>query len=187
MKQGYAFQGYEKEKMARALGVDLPISLKHSTMVCNAVKGKSVQRAKVILTEAIEKKKAIPFTRYNKDKGHKTGIGPGRFVPDTCIEILKIINSAESNGYQKNLGDMKIIHICAQKASAPWHHGRQRRRQMKRAHIEVVVAQEEAKTKKKEVKKEAPQKEVKQETVKKPEVKEKATKQKEEAKAENKK
>ncbi len=159
MKQGYAFQGFEKEKMARALGKDLPISMKHASMVCQAIKGKKVQRARDILTDSIELKKAIPFTRFNRDKGHKPKIGPGRYVPKTCIEILKVLNSAESNGNQKSLGDMMIIHACAHKASSPWHFGRWRRRQMKRSHIEIIVA--ETKTKKEEKTDVAPKKEIK--------------------------
>ena len=141
MKQGYAFQKFDSEKMARALGKDLPISVKHATMVCNAIRGKPIQRARNILADAIGLKKAIPFTRFNMDRGHKPKIGPGRYVVNTCTEILKILNSAEANGHQKNLDNMKIIHVCAHKASKPWHYGRQRRRQMKRAHIEIVVAE----------------------------------------------
>lgn len=143
MKQGYAFQGFEPEKMARALGKDLPISAKHATMVCNAIRGKRIERARTILEEAIALKKAIKFTRFNFDRGHKTKIGPGRYVVGTCSEILKILNSAESNGHQKNLENMAVLHICAHKASKPWHYGRQRRRQMKRAHIEIVVAEKQ--------------------------------------------
>ena len=133
--------------MARALGKDLPISVKHATMVCNAIRGKSVERAKVILEEAIGLKKAIKFTRFNFDRGHKTKIGPGRYPVKTCTEIMRILKSAEANGHQKNLSTMVIVHVCAHKASKPWHYGRQRRRQMKRAHIEIAVA-EKAKEKK---------------------------------------
>ena len=141
MKQGYAFQGFENERMARALGRDLPISVKHASMVCNAIRGKSIERARTILSEAITMKKAIPFTRFNMDRGHKRKIGPGRYVVNTCLEIMKTLNSAEANGHQKNLGKMRILHACAHKASRPWHYGRQRRRQMKRSHIEIVVGE----------------------------------------------
>jgi len=143
MRQGYAFQGFEKEKMARALGRDLPISVKNATMVCNAIRNKSIQRAKKILQESIEMKKAIPFTRYNFDRGHKKKIGPGKYCVSTCAEILKILNSAEANGHQKNLENMYIVHACSHRASKPWHYGRKRRRQMKRAHIEIVVAEKQ--------------------------------------------
>ena len=145
MRQGYAFQGFEKEKMARALGKDLPISVKHATMVCNAIRGKGIERARAILEDAMNLKKAIKFTRFNMDRGHKRKIGPGRFVPKTCGEIAKVLKSAESNGHQKNLSNMRIVHICAHRASKPWHYGRQRRRQMKRSHIEIVLAEKQEK------------------------------------------
>jgi len=137
----YAFQGYIKETMARAFGSDLPISWKTATMICNAIRNKSLQEAKDFLNAVIQKKKAVKMTRYNFDRGHKKGIGPGRFPVKASKEILKIIESAEANARQKNLTDLQLKHICVHRASKPWHYGRQRRRQMKRAHVEVVIAQ----------------------------------------------
>ncbi len=151
--------------MAKALGRDLAISTKHSAMICNAIKGKSVERARTILTEAINLKKAIPFTRFNSDRGHKSKIGPGRFPVKTCSGILKVLNSAEANGHQKNLSNMHVVHACAHLASKPMHFGRWRRREMKRSHIEIVLSAKEEKTKqekkpeKAEGKKELPEKE----------------------------
>ncbi len=140
MTMKYAFQGYDKENMARALGASLPISAKHSEMVCNYIRGKSVERAKKMLEEVIAMEKAVPMTRHNFDRGHKTKIGPGRYPIKTCEEILMILKSAEKNAQQKNISDPIVLHICAHKAAKPWHYGRKRRRQMKRAHIEIVLA-----------------------------------------------
>lgn len=143
----YAFQGFDKEKMAKAAGLDLPISFKNGTMVCNAVRGKSVVRAKKILNDAINMKMAIKFTRYNWNRGHKKGIGSGKYPVKTCKEILAIIESAEANAHQKNLGtELNIRHICVHNAARPFRYGRQRRRKMKRSHVEVVL--EEIKEKK---------------------------------------
>lgn len=138
----YAFQGFKKEKMARAFGSDLPISWKTATMVCNAIRNKPLENAKKLLNEVIEKKRAIPFTRYNFDRGHKKCIGPGRFPVKASREILRIIESAEANAHQKNISNLILKHVCVHRASKPWHYGRQRRRQMKRANVEVVLAQE---------------------------------------------
>ncbi len=137
----YAFQGFRKEKMARAFGLDLPISWKTAIMVCNVLRNKPLDDAKKLLNEVIKKKKAIPVTKYNFDRGHKKGIGPGRFPVKAGREILKIIESAEANAHQKNIENLILKHICVHRASKPWHYGRQRRRQMKRAHVEVVLAQ----------------------------------------------
>ncbi|MBT3463440.1 hypothetical protein HN451_00510, partial [archaeon] len=68
--------------------------------------------------------------------------------------ILKIIKSAESNALNKglNTNDLVITHICAHKASTPYHSGRQRRRKMKRSHIEVVVKEQKVEKKEKTTK-----------------------------------
>ncbi len=150
----YAFQGFEKEKMARAVSLDLPISMKNATMVCNAVRGKHINRAKKILGEAIEKKIAIKFTRFNKDRGHKTGMGPGKYPVKTCTKILGVIKSAEANAHQKNLGSELVIrHICVHTASRPYRFGRARRRKMKRSHLEVVLEEVKQEPEQKEGKK----------------------------------
>jgi hypothetical protein len=39
-----------------------------------------------------------------------------------------------------------IVHICAHRAATPLHQGRQRRRAMKRTHIELVLKEMEVKS-----------------------------------------
>ncbi len=168
MAHKYSFQKYDAEKMARALGRDLPISAKHSIEIANSIRGKSVTRAKRILEGIISLKKPIRYTRFNKDLGHKKGIGAGRYPVKTAENILTIVESAESNAKEKGISNPTIIHIAANRASAQWHYGRQRRRKMKRSHIEIVVSagrdvKAEAKEAKKAVKKEAPKEEKKAE------------------------
>ena len=82
--KGYTFRNYEKENMARAIGMVLPISFKQSVEICSFIKNKSITDAKKALNNAIEKKAAIPFRRYNWDLGHKRKIGPGRY-PELAI------------------------------------------------------------------------------------------------------
>ena len=135
--------------MAIAIGRDLPISTKNATEVCKRVRGKSIERAKKILQDAIEMKLAIPMTRFNIDRGHKKIVGPGRYLPKTCMEILRIIKLAEANAHQKNLDSLVLRHINAHKAATPHHYGRHRGRKMKRSHIEVVVEKVEKKEKSK--------------------------------------
>ncbi len=145
----YAFQGFDNETMAKAVGLDLPISAKNSTMVCKAIRGKRIERAKKILNDAINMKVAIEFTRYNKDRGHKPGMGPGRYPIKTCEEILSILENAEANAHQKNLGSELVVrHVCAHLASRPFRYGRKRRRKAKRSHIEIVLEAKKEKTEK---------------------------------------
>jgi len=148
MTYNYSFQKYEKEKMARAVGLDLPISRKHSVEIINKLKNKTTTRAKKILEGIIAIETPIQYTRFNRDLGHKKGIGPGRFPSKTAENILKIINSVEKNANTKGLSNPTIVHMSANKAAAQWHYGRKKRRKMKRSHIEIVVASADIKEKK---------------------------------------
>ena len=87
--------------------------------------------------------------------GHKSGIAAGRFPQKTTNQIIRLLDEVETNAQNKglNVDDLYISHVCAHKASAPWHYGRQRRRKMKRTHVEIVVEEKEEKKKQKEEKK----------------------------------
>lgn len=143
----YAFSMYNKELMARAVGRDLSISKKHSVEICKWIRNKSLPRAKKMLEDAILLKRAIPFTKFNWNVGHRHGIGPGRYPQKAAKEILRTLKSAEANAQLKglNTGNLFIIHINAQKAPSPLHYGRQRGRHMKRTHIEIVLQEKAAK------------------------------------------
>ena len=165
----YAFSAYNKELMARAVGRDLSISKKQSVEICKWIRYKSTSRAKRILEDAIKMERAIPYTRFNWNVGHRPGMGPGRYPIKASTEILALIKSAEANAQLKglNTGNLHIVHINAQKAPTPHHYGRQRGTKMKRTHIEVVLQERaekktEEKTKKPKAQKEEKQKEEKQ-------------------------
>ena len=168
------------ENCAKAVGMALPISRKQSIMVCNFIRNKNVKLAKKLLAEVIDLKRAVPFTRFNDDMGHKAGMAAGRYPVKACKNILKIVESAEANAQFKGLStaDLTIRHASAQKGPDTWHYGRHIRRRAKRTHIEIVL--EEKKTAKKEVKKAKAKKpeakEAKPEIKEKPAVKKAATK-----------
>jgi large subunit ribosomal protein L22 len=136
------------ENMAKASGRNLSISTKHSVEICNNIRGKSLQKAKALLEKVIKKESPIKMTRYMKDTAHKRGIGAGRYPINATKGILSILESAEANAQNKGLStkDMVLFHISAHKASTPWHYGRQRRRKMKRTHIQVVLMESKKKT-----------------------------------------
>lgn len=136
----------EKEHIARVIGKDLPVSTKQSIEICNFIRGKNLQKAKTMLDSVISEKIAVPFTRFNKDMGHKKGkIAAGRFPIKTSKHVLKLLNSLEINAQNKGLDTnaLFIKTIIANKASTPWHYGRQRRRKMKRTHLEIIVEEKE--------------------------------------------
>ena len=157
--KGYTFQQYNKEHMARAIGMSLPISFKQSVEVCSYIEGKSTSDVKKLLQNVIEHKAAIPFKRFNRDLGHKKGIGPARYPEKTSGELIKLIESVEANAQFKglNTSNLVITHISAHRPGKAWHYGRKSRRVMKRTNVEVVVeekAKKEIKEKKEKGKKE---------------------------------
>ena len=152
--KGYTFKNYNQEHMARAVGMALPVSFKHSFEICNFIKNKNVSDAKKILQNVIEKKTAVPFRRYNLDLGHKKKIGPGRYPERASKQFIKLIETVEANAQFKglNTSNLVIAHISSHKAAKSWHYGRKSRRRMKRTNVEIVV---EEKSKKTDDKKEA--------------------------------
>lgn len=141
MANRYSTKDYNKENMARALGISLPISFKQSIEICNFIRNKDVNYAKGVLSEVIDHKRAIPFKRFNKDMGHKKRVGPGRYPKKASTEILNLINHVEANAQFKglNTANLVITHINANKGSKVMHFGRKRSREAKRTNIEIAV------------------------------------------------
>ena len=101
----------------------------------------------------MEKKKAIPFRRYDSGLSHKKEVGPGRFPFNSSREIFELIESAEANAQFKglNTSNLVVVHATSNKAGRSMHFGRKSRRVMKRTNVEIVL--EEKKEKKEEAKK----------------------------------
>ncbi|MBR9691213.1 50S ribosomal protein L22, partial [Candidatus Woesearchaeota archaeon] len=135
-----------QEHMAKATGRSLPISPKQSVEICNFIRNKNLQRAKKILDDVILEKIPVPYKRYNRSIGHKTGkLSVGRYPIKACKQILSILKSAESNAQTKglNTSNLVITSLIANKGSKQYRYGRQRGRRMKRTHIEVVLEEKE--------------------------------------------
>lgn len=128
------------ENCAKAMGVGLPISFKQSLMVCQAIRGLPISKAKQILINAIDLKTAIPFTRFTNGLGHKPGMAAGRFAVKTCAHILSILSNAEANAQFKGLstGNLVVKHVCAKQGPNTMRYGRHHR-QAKRTHVEIVL------------------------------------------------
>ena len=159
----YATPTYEKEHMARAVAVNLPISTKHSVEVCRSLRGKTLARAKAFLNQVIKMKEAVPMRRYHHELAHKTGVGPGRYPVKVSLEILRLLESAESNAQFKGLNTAHLVvdHICAHKAGKQWHYGRHRGREMKRTIVEIIVTEQAQEAKQSKNPKESKQKKAK--------------------------
>ncbi len=143
--------GTGSEKTACAVGRDLGISSKFSIEICRWLRYRNLQNAKKLLEIVMERKTAVPFLKFTQDLGHKPGkMTSGRYPYKASEAILGVLKSVEKNAAFKNLDtdNLKIIHMCAQKASSPMHSGRHGGRAMKRTHIEIVVAEQKTAQKK---------------------------------------
>jgi large subunit ribosomal protein L22 len=155
----YAFQGFSKELMAKAVARDVETSTKQSIEICNYLRHRKLAQAKTILERVMRKEQAIPFKRFTNALGHKPGMASGRYPIKASKTFLKLLEAVEANAQTKglNTGNLEIAHICCQKAAKQRHHGRSGGRKFKRSHIEVVVqeaSKEEKKQEGKEGKKE---------------------------------
>ena len=105
-KWGYSIiaEELDPEKTVKASGRELRVSHKHSREVCRTIKGMMLTQAKEFLKDVMEKKKAVPFRRYNKKAGHRRGLDKafaGRYPIHASERILKVLTSAEANAENK--------------------------------------------------------------------------------------
>jgi len=159
-QHNYEYQKSE-ENIAKAVGRNLDISPKQSIEICKYVRGRPLNQAKMLLQQAIDMKRAVPFTRFTNGLGHKPGMSAGRYNPKACSQILKVLKSAEANAKNKgfNAADLKVVHLSMQIGARNSHYGRKRRSIFKNSNIEAVlqevkgVAKSDKKESKKSVKK----------------------------------
>ena len=150
-KWGYSIiaEELDPEKTAKASGREIRVSHKAAREVCRAVKGMMLSKAKTYLQDVIEKKKAVPFRRYNKKLGHRGGLEKtfaGRYPVKTSQKILHVIEAAEANAENKglDLDRLRIIHAAAYpgikiKRYTPRAHGRASPKYETTTHIEIVL------------------------------------------------
>src|SRR3989344_265721 len=137
---------------AKAVGRDLPISIKTSVEVCRFIRGRNVVVAKNMLRDVVALKRAVPFRRYVLDIGHRKGMATGRFPKKTSKEILEVLESAETNAQFKGMNGSRLFvaHIAAHKASSPMRGGRKRGQSAKKAHVEIILQEREENARKNE-------------------------------------
>jgi large subunit ribosomal protein L22 len=152
-KWGYSIitEELDPEKTAKASGREIRVSHKHAREVCHTVKGMMLPKAKEYLRDVMEKKKAVPFTRYNKKAGHRRGLVKafaGRYPIKASERILKVLESAEANAENKglNVDQLCIIHAAAYpgmkvKRFTPRAHGRASPKFETMSHIEIVLGE----------------------------------------------
>lgn len=146
--RGYTFQPGRGETVARARGIELPISPKKTYELLNAIRGRSLDDAKSYLERVIELKQAVPFRRYNQEVAHKRGAGPGRFPQKVARQVLAVLTNAEANAEYEGLdADALFVRVAAsargriQKANMPRAHGRATAWNEQTTNVEIVLAE----------------------------------------------
>jgi len=136
----YKYSTTITENCAKAVGVGLAISRKQSVQICQAIRGMNVQKAKKYLEEVILLKRPVPYTKNNKNVGHRAGMASGRYPIKASKQILNLLKSAEANAQFKGLstGNLIIKHSIAQKGPSTRRYGRKNMK-AKSSHIELVV------------------------------------------------
>ncbi|MEM2954583.1 MAG: 50S ribosomal protein L22 [Candidatus Nanoarchaeia archaeon] len=144
MASGYSFQNFDSKTMVRISGRNLPISRKAAYEVAKAIKGKLVSKALSLLNDVIEKKRAISYTRYNRDVSHKPGMAAGRYPVKVSKEVIKLLKNAQGAARTKgfDLQKLKIIHAAVQQGPKRRRGGRKIGLIGKNTHFEIVVAEE---------------------------------------------
>jgi large subunit ribosomal protein L22 len=146
--RGYTYREETGVSVARARGVEVPISPKKTYEVLNAIRGLPVARAREILEAAAEGRKPIPFRRYNQETAHHPGTGPGRYATKVVRRVLELLESAEGNAEYENLDvDRLFVKVAAsargriRKATMPRAHGRATAWNEQTTNIEIVLAE----------------------------------------------
>jgi large subunit ribosomal protein L22 len=127
--RGYTYTAEPDATVARARGVEIPISPKKTYEVLNAIRGLPLSKARSLLEDVIELKRAIPFRRYNQETAHKRSVGPGRYPKKVAKSVLSILQNAEANAEFEGM-DTEALYVKVAASSR----GRIRRGNMPRAH-----------------------------------------------------
>jgi large subunit ribosomal protein L22 len=110
----------------------------------------TLTNAKAYLRDVTEKKKPVPFTRFNKKAAHRHGLPTkafsGRYPVKAAQKILNLVEAAEANAENKGLDTdrLRILHAAAYpgtkvKRYAPRAHGRTSPKFETLTHVEIVL------------------------------------------------
>ncbi len=150
--RGYTYRAESGVNVARARGVEVPISPKKTYEVLNAIRGLSVDEARTVLEDAVAMRRTIPFRRYNQETAHHRGSGPGRYAVKVAKNILQVLENAEQNAEYDGLDSERLfVKVAASgrgrilRASMPRAHGRGTAWNEQTTNIEIVLAERKEK------------------------------------------
>lgn len=130
---------------AKAVGRNLRISWKDSTEIGRFIKNDPVEKAENKLERVIEKELPVPYTKFDSDAGHRSGNGPGKYPVKAAEKVLEELQAAKSNAENEGLnkGNLEVQNIITNQGSTFATPKRHRGREMKSAHITIIVGERE--------------------------------------------
>ncbi|KAF5052209.1 Ribosomal protein L22p/L17e [anaerobic digester metagenome] len=141
--------GTRGDQFARAKANELPVSPKHAIEIARFIRNQDVNRAISYLNDVVEKKKAVPFRRFNRNVAHKRGLegwDAGRYPVKASQGYIKLLESIKKNAEYSGLDAdrLVIVHAAAnrgrgQKAFFPRAMGRATPKRRETVNIEVIV------------------------------------------------
>ncbi|KAI3428207.1 hypothetical protein D9Q98_006587 [Chlorella vulgaris] len=154
----YARAAGNEAKAAKARGSDLRVHFKNSREAGKALKGLTLNKAKVYMQAVIDHKRCVPFLRYNggvgrtgQAKNEGNSIGQGRWPKKSAEFLLGLLNNAESNAEGKGLDTDALVvsHIQVNKAQKGRRrtyraHGRINAFMSSPCHIELILEEKDS-------------------------------------------
>lgn len=137
----YSYQG-PTENTAKAKANRVKVSPKKTMETCNAVKGKTVEKALEYLKRVEEKKDSIPYKKHNKKVAHRKQGQSGGYPMKSIEKVREVIESAAKNAeYQGlNTNNLKIVHAAAYKSGkVPTRPKKLNRKSISYTTIEIVI------------------------------------------------
>ena len=148
----YSFAAYDPVSHVRASGREVDASPKATREVLTSIKGLRLNRAKILLEDVKEKKQAIAFRRYNKERGHKSSLfkfHAGGYPVKAACRVLDVLSNLEANAEFKGMDAerLTIIHAASHrglkvKGYTPRAFGRSSPSFNTLIHIEIVAREE---------------------------------------------
>ncbi len=116
------------KKTANARALEARISIKHSVVICRALRGKRLEKAKTLLQDMSLGKKDLDGKYYSK----------------ASRRLLELLNEGEANAVQKGMDASKLFITAARPSKArgfyrPRSRAKLRGREAKATNVEIVL------------------------------------------------
>ncbi|CAG9473133.1 60S ribosomal protein L17, putative [Plasmodium vivax] len=147
----YAKKLRDYGKCAKGAGMDLRVHFKNTYETARAIRRMKLLDAKKYLNDVIEKKRCVPFRRYNGGVGRTNQAKEfnhtqGRWPAKSCKFLLNVLDNVQANAEARNLevSKLRLIHVMVNRARAGRRrtfkaHGRINPFMSSPCHIQVIA------------------------------------------------